>query len=51
VQQDVLSALREAPEDWFSGKERRQEWPYDLDGHSSWHRVKEIERVLQISQR
>ncbi len=46
VQKDVLSALRAAPEEWFSGKERRAEWPYDLDGHSSDHRVKDIERAL-----
>jgi hypothetical protein len=46
VQVDVLSALREAPDEWFSGKERRAEWPYDLDGHSAFHRVKDIERAL-----
>jgi hypothetical protein len=46
VQEDVLAALREAPEAWFSGKERRPEWPYDLDGHSADHRLKDIERAL-----
>ena len=46
VQGDVLAALRDAPETWFSGKERRAEWPYDLDGHSADHRVKDIERAL-----
>ena len=46
VQEEVLDALREAPEAWFSGKERRVEWPNDLDGHSSYHRVKDIERAL-----
>jgi hypothetical protein len=46
VQQDVLDALREAPEEWFSGKERRAEWPFDLDGHSAEHRVKDIEQAL-----
>jgi hypothetical protein len=50
VQKDVLAALQEAPEAWFNGKEHRAEWPYDLYHHASWHRVKEIERVLQISQ-
>jgi hypothetical protein len=49
VQEDVLAALREAPEVWFSGKERRPEWPYDLDGHSADHRVKDIERALKRS--
>jgi hypothetical protein len=46
VQQDVLAALRAAPEKWFNGKERRPEWPFDLDGHSSYHRVKDIEQAL-----
>lgn len=46
VQEEVLAALREAPEKWFSGRERRPDWPYDLDGHSSDHRVKDIERSL-----
>ncbi len=46
VQADLLAALREAPEDWFSGRERAQRWPYDLDGHSADHRVKDIERAL-----
>jgi hypothetical protein len=46
VQEDVLAALREAPDEWFSGRERRSEWPFDLDGHSTDHRVKDIERAL-----
>jgi uncharacterized damage-inducible protein DinB len=46
VQQDVLAALRAAPDAWFTSKERRPEWPFDLDGHSSEHRVKDIERAL-----
>jgi hypothetical protein len=51
VQQDALAALREAPEAWFSGKERRAEWPFDLDGHSAEHRVKDIERALASGNR
>jgi hypothetical protein len=47
VQEDVLVALRDAPEAWFSGRERRAEWPFDLDGHSSEHRVKDIEQALK----
>jgi hypothetical protein len=47
VQEDVLVALREAPEEWFSGKERKPIWPYDLDGHSSYHRVRDIEEALR----
>lgn len=46
VQEDVLAALRDAPEEWFSGRERRPEWPFDLDGHSSYHRIKDIEQAL-----
>jgi len=46
VQEDLLAALREAPEAWYSGKERNPQWPFDLDGHSSYHRVKDIERAL-----
>jgi hypothetical protein len=46
VQKDLLAALRSAPDEWFSGKERRPEWPYDLDGHSTYHRVKDIKRAL-----
>lgn len=47
VQEDVLAALRAAPEEWFSGRERRQEWPYDLDGHSAHHRTRDIARALK----
>ncbi len=51
IQKDVLAALRAAPEEWFSGKEHRPEWPYDLDGHSSYHRVKDIEQALATTAR
>src|SRR5512143_704600 len=47
VQKDVLKTLKEAPDEWFSGKERRAEWPFDMDGHSSYHRVKDIEQALR----
>ncbi len=46
VQADVLAALQEAPDEWFSGKEHGPEWPEDLDGHSAYHRVKDIEQAL-----
>src|SRR5512139_310564 len=39
VQQEILVALRELPEAWFSGRERKAEWPFDLDGHSAYHRI------------
>jgi hypothetical protein len=51
VQEDVLAALKAVPEEWFSGREHRPEWPYDLDGHTAYHRVKDIERVLATRQR
>ena len=46
VQEELVTALRTAPEEFFSKRERRKEWPYDLDGHSAYHRVKDIEKVL-----
>ena len=49
VHEDVLAALQDAPETWFSDRERRAEWPFDLDGHSSYHRVKDIEIALKKS--
>lgn len=51
VQEDVLVALREAPEKWFTGRKRSQEWPGDLDHHSAYHRIKDIERVLTAKAR
>ena len=51
VQQDVLAALQEAPEEWFSGRERKSDWPGDLDSHSSYHRVKDIEMALKKAER
>ena len=47
VQKEVLVALQETLEEWFSGRERRAEWPFDLDGHSAYHRIKDIEEALK----
>jgi hypothetical protein len=47
VQQELLEALKEAPEEWFTRKQRREEWPYDLDGHSAHHRMKDIQQALK----
>jgi hypothetical protein len=47
VQKDLLDALQAAPEEWFSGKEHRPDWPYDLEAHSVQHRVRDIERALK----
>jgi len=49
VQKDLLIALRDAPEEWFNRKDRGEHWPYDLDGHSAFHRKRDIERALKIS--
>jgi hypothetical protein len=49
VQADLLAALRDAPESWFTGREHRPEWPFDIDGHSAFHRIKDIQRALSGS--
>ena len=51
VHEDVLAALQEAPDEWFSGRKRGPDWPGDLDGHSTYHRVKDIERALKKTEK
>jgi hypothetical protein len=46
VHEDTLAALRAAPEQWFTGRDRAPEWPNDLAGHSAYHRVKDIQQAL-----
>jgi uncharacterized damage-inducible protein DinB len=46
VHEETLAALRAAPDKWFSGRERRPEWPNDLAGHVAYHRVNDIEQAL-----
>jgi hypothetical protein len=46
VQEELLAALRAAPDAWFN-RERGEDWPGDLDHHSAYHRVKDIERALE----
>jgi hypothetical protein len=46
VHVDLLAALRAAPDRWYSRRDRGPDWPFDLDGHSAEHRVKDIERAL-----
>ncbi len=46
VQADLLKALREAPDAWFSRPSRSDNWPFDADGHSAEHRLKDIEAAL-----
>jgi len=47
VQKDLLKALREVSADWFAGKNRGPDWPYDIDGHSTFHRLKDIARAVE----
>ena len=51
VQKDLLATLKDMPDEWFTGKERKADWPFDLDGHSEYHRVKDIEEALATTAR
>ena len=46
VHKDLLKALRAAPSAWFSRRSLGPDWPFDLDGHSANHRVKDLEQLL-----
>jgi hypothetical protein len=46
VHADVLQTLAKTPDTWFRRRERSSEWPLDFDGHSAFHRVKDIEAAL-----
>ena len=46
VQAEVIQTLKARPDDWFGGKERGPTWPSDFDGHSAWHRVRDVEAAL-----
>ena len=47
VQQEALSTLRAAPEAYFIAKDRNEQWPFDMEGHSVFHRLHDIERALK----
>ena len=47
VHTDVMTTLAKTPTEWFSRKQRSHEWPLDFDGHSAWHRIRDIEAALQ----
>ena len=47
VQRELLVALRAAPTAWFTRPSRSSTWPFDLDGHSEEHRLKDIQRALK----
>jgi hypothetical protein len=47
VHAELLAALREAPTEWYSRRDRGPGWPGDLDGHSTAHRLRDIQRALK----
>jgi hypothetical protein len=47
VHNEVLIALKEVSDDWYSSRQRSKDWPFDLDGHSAFHRINDIEKVLK----
>lgn len=46
VREEVLAALRTAPDAYFEGREHAPQWPYDLDGHAAYHRTRDIAAAL-----
>jgi hypothetical protein len=46
VHTELLRGLARMPDEWFGGKERAPQWPFDLDGHSASHRTRDIEAAL-----
>ena len=49
VQADLLKALRDAPDEWFTRPSRSADWPFDADQHSAGHRVTDIQGALAKS--
>lgn len=47
VQVEVIETLTARPDEWFGGRERGANWPGDFDGHSAWHRVRDIEAAVK----
>jgi hypothetical protein len=47
VQPDVMQTLKDQPDEWFGRRERGPSWPGDFDGHSAWHRVRDIEAAVR----
>lgn len=47
TQADVMRTLRGKPEAWFAAREHGPEWPGDFDGHSAWHRERDIAAALK----
>ena len=49
VQADVVRTLAKTPEEWFGRREHSPRWPADLDGHSTAHRMSDMEAALSPS--
>jgi uncharacterized protein (TIGR03083 family) len=49
TQRELLTALDAAPDEYFSGKEHGDEWPFDVDGHSAFHRVRDLEAAISAA--
>jgi DinB superfamily len=47
----MLRALRAAPAEYFSGRERSPQWPFDAVGHVAEHRRKHLEPQLHPTRR
>jgi Mycothiol maleylpyruvate isomerase N-terminal domain len=47
IQIEVIETLETRPDEWFGGKERGANWPGDFDGHSAWHRVRDMEAAVK----
>lgn len=47
VQAEVIETLKDRPDEWFGRRERGPGWPGDFDGHSAWHRARDIEAALR----
>ena len=50
VQTEAIDTLKARPDEWFGGRERGLNWPGDFDGHSAWHRVRDMEAAVKSPQ-
>jgi hypothetical protein len=46
VQAHVMRTLAKTPEEFFTRRERGDDWPGDFTEHSAWHRVRDIEAAI-----
>jgi hypothetical protein len=47
VHESVLETLAATPNEWFGRRKRSPGWPADLEGHSAYHRIRDIEATLE----